>query len=120
LSELIEGISNADIIWEFNFAGLAPTFTGGAGNRLMKKVESPIPDLLAALSDPDKFVVAHVLLTQLTGIEYETFPTWNGLTVDIAAAGTVTIPSDQCYSLARRWQRWYQATPRPKKLPSDD
>lgn len=120
MSQLIECISNADVVWEADFAGLAPTVTGGEARRILEADESPIADLLPALSDPEKFVAAHVLLTRLTRVDYESFPTWNGLAVDIAADGTATIPSGQCHTLARRWHRWHQTTPRPNQLPGDD
>lgn len=120
MAELIQNISNDDIRWDANFAGLAPTVTGDAATHLPEIGENAVAELLIALSDPEKFVSAHVLLTQMTGMEHEVFPTWNGLTVDIQADGTVDIPSGQRSVLANRWRKWHQISPRPRKLPEAD
>jgi len=76
--------------------------------------------IIEALSDKDLFVSAHVLLTQISGLEHQVFPKWNGLELDIAADGTVTVDSEQRFDLARRWERWFHSEPRPKTLPSGD
>ena len=52
------------------------------------EVAAVAPTLIEALDDPDRFVVAHVLLTRLSRVSHETFPGWNGLAVELAVDGT--------------------------------
>lgn len=120
LAESIENISNDDIRWEGTFVGLAPTVLNEKAKGLLETGEKGISALLKALSDPEKFIAAHVLLTQMTGVEYETTPTWNGLSVDMEADDSVNISSDQRFVLENRWRKWYQASPRPQQLPDAD
>jgi hypothetical protein len=116
----IKDLSNADIKWEGTYAGLTPILIGERAKQLSEMGDQVTPELLAALTNEDVFVAAHVILTQLSGIEYQAFPAWNGLVVDIAADGTVTIDPDQRFNLVRRWERWYDTEPRPRVLPSGD
>lgn len=116
MSQLAEDITNTDVKWSGNYAGLSQTLTSDAGQRLIDLGEQAIPRLLAALSDADKFVAAHVILTQLSKVEYEAFPAWNGLAVDMAEDGSVSIDPQQRFDLVRRWERWYQTNPRPGVL----
>jgi hypothetical protein len=116
VSAWTEKLSNADVRWEGTALGLAPELTGEAA-RVVQLGDQALPGLLEALSDPDRFVVAHVALTELLGVEYESFPTWNGLEVSLEADGTVRIDPAQRPALAQRWQRWYTARPRPTALP---
>ncbi len=87
--------------------------------RVIELGEQVMPHLLPILSEPDKFVIAHVLLTQLSGIEYQTFPKWNGLNVDIAPDGTATIDPNQRHELYRQWEKWLRTKPRPNILSPD-
>jgi hypothetical protein len=116
--QLINELSNADVEWDADFVGLSPTLISDAAKRLVEFGEQAISDLVAALSDPSKFVMAHVILTQISKVEYQAFPAWNGLVVDIAEDGTASIDLDQRYVLAERWKQWYRADPRPTALPS--
>jgi hypothetical protein len=120
MQQYIEELSNADVEWEADFVGRAPTLTGEAARRLAELGEQAIPELLRALSDPGRFAAAHVLLTRLSGVEYQAYPEWNGLKVDIAADGTVTIDPDQRLDLAKRWEHWYNTEPRPETLPPSE
>ena len=112
-------LSNADIKWEGTYAGLSPILIGEKAKQLAEMGGQAIPELISTLSNEDVFVAAHVLLTQLSGIEYQAFPAWNGLAVDIASDGTVAIDPDQRFDLVRRWEKWYQTKSRPKVLPPD-
>lgn len=112
--------SNAQVRWEGTYTGLTPVLVGETVEPPYERREQIMQDLISALSDEDSFVAAHVLLTRLSGVGYEAFPTWNGLNVDIAADGTVTIDPDQRFDLARRWERWYNSEPRPETLPPSE
>ncbi|SHG53398.1 hypothetical protein [Massilia sp. CF038] len=76
-----------------------------------------IPELIQALGDEKHFVTAHVLLTQLSAVRFESLPTWNGLTLHNNADGAVTIDPAQRGALKQRWQRWFVTSPRPATLP---
>lgn len=117
MSTLIEILSNADVRWDGTIVGLTPTLTGEAARQLLDMGDEAVPELLEALSDPDKFVSAHVILTKLSGVEYQAFPAWNDLEVVLAADGTVSIDPAQQPVLIERWQRWYKTQPHPAALP---
>ncbi len=118
MSDLIDQLSNTDVHWDGTRFGLTPTLTGAAANRPLNMGDEAVPELLEALSDPDKFVAAHVILTQLSGVQYQSFPAWNGLEVVLAADGTVSINPAQRPTLVQRWRHWYETQPHPAALPS--
>jgi hypothetical protein len=117
VSALIDKLSNANVQWDGTPIGLMPTLTGTEANQILEMGDTTVPDLLVALSDPDKYVVAHVILTKLARLEYEAFPAWNGLEVVLAADGSVTIDPAQQSALIERWQLWHQSEPHPTALP---
>ena len=117
MSASLEDLTNTDVRWTGDYVGLSPVLSGDAGARAAELGQADIPDLLAALSDPGRFVVAHVILTRLSGVEYQAFPDWNGLAVELGADGTTRIDPGQRTELARRWEHWYQTEPRPGALP---
>jgi hypothetical protein len=71
----------------------------------------------ALLADPDRHVVAHLLLTQHSGVKYSTLDGFNGTVVDREADGTVSIAPDQGAALPLRWLAWGASIPRPDTLP---
>ena len=108
--------ANDAVRWNGNRFGLLPTLSEEA-ERAALAGEEVIPALLHALSDPERFVTAHVLLTDISRVSHETFPTWNGLEVSLRPDGETEIQSGQRRRLARRWQRWFGEEPRPDSLP---
>jgi hypothetical protein len=68
------------------------------------------------LEDESRFVAAHVLLTLLSGVKYQTIP-WNGLEVNLPPDGRARIDAGQRFELARRWRAWQEAAPHPRSLP---
>jgi len=117
LDELVEGLSNADVVWDGTNLGLAPTVTSPTGERLVRLGLAAGRHLVAAMSDPDRFVVAHVILTRGSGVAFGAYPEWNGLAVSLTADGGVDIDPAQRSVLARRWQRWFDTDPHPRQLP---
>jgi hypothetical protein len=117
MQKSIRELSNDQVVWEGNPIGLAPTLTGEAAQKLAAKRDQAIPALLATLSDPDRFVAAHILLTRFSRVEHSAFPKWNGLAVELHANGRVVIDPAQRFTLARRWERWAKISPHPKTLP---
>jgi hypothetical protein len=110
-------LSNDDVRWAGTLFGLSPRLTGEAA-ALLEMGEGALPALIEALSDPRRYVGAHVALTGLSGVEHESFPTWNGLAVVLAADGSLSIDPAQRPVLIERWRRWYQTRPHPDTLPS--
>lgn len=117
MNQTAGGLTNADVTWEGSYIGLTPTVTDDAASRVRALGERAIPELIAALSDEHRFAAAHVMLTRLSGVEYQGFPAWNGLKVDIDAEGRVRIDPSQRAELSRRWMLWYAGAPRAKVLP---
>ncbi len=99
-------ITNSDVQWTGDYVGLMPTLSGNSANAMQHASESDMSDLIRALEDPLRFVAAHVLLTKLSGVQYQTFPKWNGLTVEIDSDGQSHYDPQQRFDLARRWLSW--------------
>src|SRR4051794_22310271 len=74
VARLIEHLSNADIRWDGTFVGLVPSIVSDSARQLFDIGDDAIPQLINALEDESKFVAAHVLLTLLSGVEYNTSP----------------------------------------------
>jgi hypothetical protein len=115
----VSDLSNDDVEWHGTAEGLNAALATKRAKRLARAdAEAILPELIAGLSDADKFAAAHALLTVLSHVDYSAFPSWNGLQVDIQPDGRTIIDAEQRRGLARRWQRWYQTTPRPSTLPA--
>ena len=82
--------TNDAIEWTGQRYGLKPYLDQPAGLETASadEVAALAPTLIEALGDPDRFVVAHVLLTRLSRVSHETFPGWNGLAVELAVDGS--------------------------------
>jgi len=111
--------TNDAIQWHGTRYGLMPSLSEEA-ERIVRQGEVAIPALMHALRDPDRFVTAHVLLTRITGVQHESFPSWNGLEISLESNGEVEFAADQRERLARRWQRWYSVEPPPDALADED
>lgn len=113
--------TNDAIEWTGQRYGLKPYLDAGSDLRSAgaDDVEALAPQLVEALGDPDRFVVAHVLLTRLSRVSYATFPDWNGLAVELAVDGSSYVDPAQREALARRWQAWVEAEPHPTELLPD-
>lgn len=116
LVQRIRELHNDNVKWDGTYVGLLPSLAGVQLSSFMAAGDAAIPLLIEALHDPNQFVAAHVLLTQLSGVVHATAP-WNGLCVELNANGTVQIDTDQRFDLARRWQSWWQAPPHSNTLP---
>ena len=112
--------TNDAIEWTGQRYGLKPYLDQPVGleTATADEVAAIAPTLIEALGDPDRFVVAHVLLTRLSRVSHETFPGWNGLAVELAVDGTARVDPAQRESLARRWRQWLDADPHPSELPA--
>jgi hypothetical protein len=115
-ARMIDHLNNSDVRWDGTLVGITPTIVGDPARQLLSSGNVVIPKLVSALEDESKFVVAHVLLTLLSGVEYHTMP-WNGLEIDLSPDDEASFEVGQRFELARRWRAWQQATPRPQSLP---
>jgi hypothetical protein len=113
--------TNDTIEWTGQRYGLKPYLEQPAGPETASadEVAALAPTLIEALGDPDRFVVAHVLLTRLSRVSHETFPGWNGLAVELAVDGSSRVDPGQREALARRWREWLDTDPHPSELPAD-
>ena len=103
--------------WEGNEAGYQP-FLSARDQRAAEGLDAhDAAALVDALADREHFVKAHVGLTLLSHVEHESFPTWNGLELELPAGGGVAIAAEQRERLADRWRRWLGGDPRPDRLP---
>ena len=99
-------------------AGLETAGADEVGSIAPALAEELVEALVEALGDPDRFVVAHVLLTRLSRVSHETFPGWNGLAVELAVDGSSRVDPAQRETLARRWREWLATEPHPSQLPA--
>jgi hypothetical protein len=114
--------TNDAVEWTGQRFGLHPYLDVGSelGSAGPGGVEALAPRLVGVLREPDRFVVAHVLLTRLTKVAHPTFPDWNGLAVELAADGSAHVDPAQREVLARRWAAWLATVPHPPQLPPDE
>ena len=100
----ISQLANSDIIWEGTTFGLYPAIMDKAAQNILKQGERAAPGLRDALSDPDKFAAAHVLLTMIGKKEFPASAEhWNGLRVDLEADGTVKLHPEQMAEIKKTW-----------------
>ena len=91
LNRLVHNISNADIQWGGDYAGLFPILKGEDSIKIMliaqkypQKQHELVEYLIKCTTDDDKYVAAHVLLTYITTNKLKMSASeWNGLEVTI-------------------------------------
>ena len=114
-------LSAGQVEWEANEEGYMPYLPSEDDEQAAARLGlDDVPELIDALGETESFVKAHVALTRVTGVEYESFPTWNGLALTMDAGGSVSIDPAQRVLLARRWRQWWASDPRPSSLPPGD
>ena len=116
IQRMVDSISNTDIRWDGTFIGLTPTVVSDSARQVLAWGSRAAPQLVRALEDESRFVVAHVLLTLMSGAEHHAVP-WNGLDLDLLPDGRVKVDARQRFELAQRWQRWLQASPPRTSVP---
>ncbi len=103
---LVARLRNADVTWDGNYFGLQPTIEGKTAKQLLVLGKQASPALRKALSDTDKFVAAHVLLTKTEEKEYQVSGShWNNLKVDLHADGTVDLHPEQIEKIIAMWNK---------------
>lgn len=102
---LVGLLTNDDITWDGNIFGLHPTLKGSTAKRLLGLGRQASPSLRKALSDPTRFVAAHVLLTHIEKKEYQVSAYhWNNLEVDLHADGTTDLHPEQIEKIKAMWK----------------
>lgn len=111
-SDLVE-LKNNDVLWSGTYIGVEPQLRGPAVPVLKRIAEEhkvgrheTRDRLVDLMSDPERFIVAHVLLTKSM---YERKYTidgsrWNGLEVHVLNGGAVQIDSHQRVDLEAKWE----------------
>jgi len=101
--QLILNMRNSDVKWDGTFVGLLPEFNGPT--LALQKIDEPIePLLVEALLDEERYVAAHVLLTDRTkGSWTDTAKHWNGLSVHLYADGSVSYEGNDRNKLHQQW-----------------
>jgi hypothetical protein len=105
---LTEKISNADIHWDGNIAGLWPTITGPSKDLLTNSDPRVVRALIGLLTDQNRYIAAHVLLTHISEEQFEFTPGhWNGLRVEILADNVIIVRAGQQTRLIEKWNQWH-------------
>ena len=115
LAKRANDISNAGVSWVCDYTGAIPSVTGANERWLLTASADADEYLLLALSDPDRWVTAHVLLSCR---HWARFPCrirglrWNGLEVDFDRSMGARFDDAQRHEIRRVWyQRLYDAQP---------
>jgi hypothetical protein len=97
-------IRNSDLTWDGTPFGLQPRIANPKTAELVDAAASLDRQLVELLRDPDRFAVAHVLLTMRHKARASFDATqWNGLRVALAASGAVRYDRDDMATLYQRW-----------------
>jgi hypothetical protein len=97
-------IRNSDVTWDGTPLGLQPRIANPKTAHLVDAPASLDRQLVELLRDPDRFAVAHVLLTMRhDALKSFDANQWNGLRVTLAASGAVQYDPADMATLYRRW-----------------
>jgi hypothetical protein len=109
----VDAIRNSDIRWSGTLLGLYPFIEGQASQPVLATGRSTIPELVKALDDPDRWIAAHALLTQVAPkldgappIEADASERWWGLKVNLHADGRAEFDPADRPVLKKYWQEW--------------
>ena len=97
-------ISNADVAWDGTDLGIMPKVTRQGVLDVLASPDCSAPFLVDALLDPNRYVVAHVLLTDLSNEPWGgDGGAWNGLHVQLYADGRTTFEGNDRQQLHTIW-----------------
>jgi hypothetical protein len=102
----IEQLSNDDLRWDGTALGLQPRIGNPRTAQLVNNPAVPDSALRLLLRDPQRFAIAHVLLTMRSG-KLGSFDAnqWNGLRVTLDASGAARYDAADMTPLAERWHQ---------------
>lgn len=106
----VRRLHNEDIRWFGGPLGLQPSFSKHAERIRVKEVAIDVRELVPLLDDPDRFVVAHVLLVELVGVSGTiSSGKWHSLHVSLAGLDApppaVTYDLKDMPILKKYWQK---------------
>lgn len=97
-------IRNSDLTWDGTPFGVQPRIANPKTAELVDAPAGLDRELVELLRDPDRFAVAHVLLTMRhKSLASFDATQWNGLRVGLAASGAVRYDRDDMAMLYERW-----------------
>lgn len=98
-------LSNRDVTWDGNLLGLTPSLSEQAQVFLNHYPESGDAQMLEALTDEDRYVLGHVILSMKHDQSFAgDGDHWNGLRVVLKADGSSEYAPGQRADLERRWR----------------
>jgi hypothetical protein len=113
---LVEGLTQADVQWNFGTLGITAHLESDRARQLVRIGMPAVPELIKALADETRYASAHAILTQISEVEFQSIP-YNGMFVSCSADNELLLRPEDRFRLARRWQRWHAADPKPRTLP---
>jgi hypothetical protein len=108
-AKLVSALINQSLGWRRTARGPEPFFPNPVDrDRIVPKIESLGTEatslLIAMLDDPDRFAVAHVLLTRRAGQSVQqTSTSWNGMSVEITREGGGIVHPEERAKLKAFW-----------------
>lgn len=106
--KLIGEIKNSDVIWHGTTFGWMPSAIGTTSEVARHFQAESVPQLIDALKDPDRFVAAHIILSDCAVSEYERDDFWiNGLAINSGPDGLPAFQPEQGIALHGKWSEWY-------------
>lgn len=127
----VKGLTNDDLEWSGTYVGLIPRLSEAAKSVSESNCKCVLLELEPLLRDPDRFAIAHVLLTFIVpnriDVEapYNGAEQWLGLHVDLLADGSVTYNHEDIPVLMKKWrliihseEHCVQANPRSERVRS--
>lgn len=98
-------LSNRDVTWDGNLIGLTPSLSEQAQAFLNHYPESGDAQMLEALTDEDRYVLGHVILSMKHDQAFASDGNqWNGLRVVLKADGSSEYAPGQRAALEKRWR----------------
>jgi RNA polymerase sigma factor (sigma-70 family) len=121
IEDLVRGLSQADVKWDGQYFGIVAHLQSERAKKLGAIGEPAIPALIKALTDKDRFASAHAILAMIASGSPPEYVLFNGYPIDVflPADGKTFIDPAQRFDLKRRWQKWLETSPSPKKLPRE-
>lgn len=100
----VKQVHNSDLSWDGNYLGLAPKIVNPKTAALLTVGPEIEPELIALLDDPERFAVAHVLLTLRRKEPFQLDAAqWNGLHVTLESSGAVHYDERDMPALREKW-----------------
>jgi hypothetical protein len=108
-ADLVAKLDNGMVKFHGEYLGLRPEIRDDAAKKVRCLGEAAIPLLVEAMRDPQRYVIAHALLTRMSDEPYKVSAAhFNGLHVDIWPDGKVEYDEKDQPVLETRWRKWLE------------